>query len=531
MQEEEIQKGPVEITEDEEILNATVNIVTEPLPDNILEPTVMDTTFDYFGNDLMLLMPAVGSLPVAYDYEGEVRWYLSTNLTWAPTMLENGHLLLGTDRLLSAPYYTTGLYEIDFLGKIYREYMLPGGYHHDVYEMSNGNFLIGTNDFDSTVEDIIVEVERNTGEIIKTWDVADYLPMLEGMAEMWTTFDWFHNNSIYYDETTDSIILSGRHQDAVISIGYTTNKLNWIIGDPTNWDSLIVDEYFFMPLGNVEWSYAQHSAKVLENGDIFIFDNGNNRSKLREDDILAEDNYSRGVIYRTNSISNTIEQVYQFGKELGSDFYSPYISNVDYYSEGNYLIHSGGIATVNSEVLNIPAPLSENFLDAVLNSITIEVLDGNVAYRLEVPSHFYRAKRISIYTDYSSFSFGQVITLGNFNKTPTTDEEFNKRYNFFVTVPAEYELNLTKEEDRLTINAVFNKNEVVYVVLDNSFGRLVYSVPTGSNTYTAMCTVVSDGDSRFISYYINEEEMSGTYQVFLYIDGKEYNTYQKVIFK
>ena len=515
-----------------ETLVSEINVLTDPTPEGIFTPTVMNTTYEYFGSDLMMLMPALGSLPVAYDYNGDVRWYLSTSLTWAPTILENGRLLLGTSRIINAPYYTTGLYEIDFLGKIYTEYILPGGYHHDVFEMSNGNLLIGTSDFESTVEDIIVELDRTTGEIVKTWDIGDYLPELDGMAEMWVTYDWFHNNSIFYDETTDSIILSGRHQDAVISIDYTTDELNWIIGDPTNWSEELVDEYFFYPISaEFEWSYAQHSAIVLENGDIFLFDNGNNRSKLREDDILAEDNYSRGVIYRYNMISMTIEQVYQFGKELGEDFYSPYISNVAYYSENNYMIHSGGHSEVNGEVLNIPAPLSEDFLSAKLNSITIEVLDGKIVYHLEVPSNFYRANRISLYSNNTIFSLGPATTLGNFIVTEDTEDDIDERHNFFVTVPKEYELELTKETDRLVINAVFNEHEVVYLVLEGSNGRIVYNIPTGSNTYTAMCIVIADGDNRIVSYYINEEGIIGTYQIYLYVNGKEYDTYEKVVFK
>ena len=514
-----------------ETLVSEVNVLTDQLPESVLTPSVIDTTYEYFGNDLMMLMPALGTLPVAYDYNGEVRWYLSTSLTWAPTILENGRLLLGTNRVIASPYYTTGLYEIDFLGKIYTEYILPGGYHHDVYEMSNGNLLVGTSDFDETVEDVIVEINRQTGEIVKSWDLADYLPELDGMAEMWTTYDWFHNNSVVYDETTDSIILSGRHQDAVISIGYSSNELNWVIGDPTNWGEDFVEEYFFTPLGDFEWSYAQHSAMVLENGNIFMFDNGNNRSKLREFDVLAEENYSRGVIYNYDMITMTISEEYQFGKELGEDFYSPYISNVDYYVDGNYLIHSGGHSEVNREVLNIPAPLSEDFLDAELNSITIEVLDDEVVYRLEVASNFYRAKRISLYTDETAFNLGPAVTLGNFIVTSESNDNFETVYNFFVTVPENYELNLEKESDRLVISAVFDKHEVVYAVLVNDNERLVYNIPTGSSTYTAMCTVISDGDNRKVSFYINEEGLSGTYKIYLYVDGKEYNTYQKVNYK
>ena len=377
-----------------ETLTSTINVLTDQLPENIVTPTVMNTTYEYFGDDLMLMMPALGTAPVAYDYNGDVRWYLSTNLTWAPTVLENGHLLLGTDKMIASPYYTTGLYELDYLGKLYKEYIIPGGYHHDVFEMSNGNLLVGTNDFDSTVEDVVVEIDYTTGFIVNSWDIGDYLPKNDGMTEMWTTYDWFHNNSIFYDENTDSIILSGRHQDAVISIGYTSRELNWIIGDPTNWSEDIVENYFFTPTNDLEWSYAQHSAIVLEDGRIFMFDNGNNRSKLRENDILSEDNYSRGVIYKLEMRTRTIEQVYQFGKGFGSNFYSPYVSNVAYYSDGNYMIHSGGHAEVAGDSLNIPAPLSEDFLIANLKSTIIEVLNDELAYHLELPSNYYRSKRI-----------------------------------------------------------------------------------------------------------------------------------------
>ncbi len=520
-----------EISGDIETLVSTTVIYTPGLPKEITFPTVIETTHEYFGDDLMMLMPALGSYPVAYDYNGDVRWYLSSKLTWAPVMLENGHLLLGTDRLVADPYYTTGLYEIDYLGKVYAEYTLPGGYHHDVFEMSNGNLLVGTSDFDGTVEDVVVELERTSGDIINTWDIEDYLPELDGMAEMWTSFDWFHNNSIFYDESTDSIILSGRHQDAVISIDYSTNDLNWVLGDPENWGTDFVDAYFFTSIGdNFEWQYAQHSAIALDNGNIFLFDNGNNRSKLRESDVLAEDNYSRGVIYDIDTTNMTIQQVYQFGKELGSAFYSPYISNVEYYADDNYLIHSGGYGEVSGETLNIPAPLSEDFQSALLNSITIEVLDGEEVYRLEVNSNFYRAKRISLYTDLTTYDLGPAEILGKFIVTETTDETFEDGFKFFDTVPPRYEVDLLKEEDRFVVNGVFDNTEIVYLILENSDNKYVYHIPTGSNTYTAMCTIVSDGDDSIVSFYVNEEGISGTYKVYLNIDGHKFDLYKKVIF-
>lgn len=187
--------------------------------------------------------------------------------------IKNGHLLLSTERLVNAPYYNTGLYEIDLLGKIYMEYSLEGGYHHDYEELPNGNLLVASNQFHNekgTVEDVIVEIDRKTGKILKQIDLKDILKMEDGKSENWSEYDWFHNNSVWYDEKTNSITLSGRHQDAVINIDYDTLKLNWIIGDPTNW-SKEYQKYFFKPLGDdFEWQWSQHAAMITLK-DMFLF--------------------------------------------------------------------------------------------------------------------------------------------------------------------------------------------------------------------------------------------------------------------
>lgn len=529
------------INGDTEELVSSLKIMTEYLPGGMITPTVMETTHDYFGSDFMLMMPALGGNPVAYDYLGDIRWYLSTSLSWAPVILENGNLLLGTDELMGAPYYSTGLYEIDFLGKIHTEYYLPGGYHHDVHEMSNGNFLIASNDFDGSLEDVIVEVNRVSGEIVNTWDIGDYISKLEGPSAMWLTYDWFQNNSIFYDEDTDSIILSGRNQDAVISLGYTSNIINWIIGDPTNWDQALVDEYFFTPTGDTfEWQYAQHSVMVLEDGNIFMFDNGNNRSKLRETDVDANDNYSRGVIYNIDPLNMTIEQVYQFGKELGSNFYSPYVSNVDYYADGHYLIHSGGHSSINGDVQNT-APPKPNLLTLVvpndptasitLNSTTIEVLDDTVVYRIELPGNFYQAKKISVYSSATTFYIGPARTLGSFAVTAESEDAIETRYNFLDTVPARINLSLLKENERLVIEGNFKETETIYVVLENSMRTYAYLIPTDGYSFTGMCTVTCEDDNNRLTFYINEEGINGTYNVYIYVNGHRYDTYKKVFFK
>ena len=125
----------------------------------------------------------------AYDINGDVRWYLTTTALWENTKLSNGHLLISTERLLSPPYYMTGLYEIDLLGKIYAEYSLPGGYHHDYFELQNGNLIVASNNFNQqnhTVEDYIVEIDRKTGEVVKKIDLQKILKKDDGKNENWT---------------------------------------------------------------------------------------------------------------------------------------------------------------------------------------------------------------------------------------------------------------------------------------------------------------------------------------------------------
>ena len=513
------------------VKTATVHIQTEELPEEVSLPTTNDTTPEYFGNDLMIMIPALKSFPVGFDYNGDVRWYLTANLSWSPEILENGRLLMGTDRLISDPYYVTGLYEIDYMGKVYREYKIPGGYHHDAVELPDGNLLVLTDDFNGTVEDKVVEIERNTGEIVKTWDIAAYLPEFDGMSEMWTTFDWFHNNSVDYDPVTDSILLSGRHQDAVISIGKTSRELNYIIGDPGNWSSAFVTNYFLTPIGEeFEWQYAQHSAMYLPNGDIFIFDNGNNKAKDSTEYVSASNSYSRGVIYRIDEAEQTIEQIYQFGKELGSEFYSPYISNVEYYDEGHYMVHSGGHGSVDGVVLNIPGPLYETPSDVDYKSMTYEIVDGVVMYYIEVPDNYYQAKRISLYTEQTTYITGKGLVLGELAETIPTDEVVNLKFSLLDTVPPRYDIVLTKESDRLKIDITLDREDVIYIVMVSDDERIMYHVPTSRTAYTAMCTATFSGDERLITYYINETNLDGDYDIYLIVNGREYHTYKHVEF-
>ena len=92
----------------------------------------------------------------------------------------------------------------------------------------------------------------------------------------------------------------------------------------------------------------------------------------------------------------TIKEVWQYGKEKGSKYYSPYISDVDYLNENHYLINFGGYSELNGKVNNTPAGLgtAQN-----LTTHIVEIKNNKELFKL------------LIYIELKSFHYTQMIHL------------------------------------------------------------------------------------------------------------------------
>lgn len=527
----------IEWEKDGEKIEKEVNIQTETLPENIILPTEVYANKEKLTNDLYFYTPSSVGYTCAYDVNGDIRFYLTNYALWKIDRLKNGHLLVSSERLINTPYYMTGMYEIDLLGKVYTEFKLKGGYHHDYYEMENGNLLVASDDFNNksgTVEDYIVELDRKTGKVVKTFDLKNVLNMEDGKSENWIAYDWFHNNSVWYDEKTNSITLSGRHQDAVINIDYDNGKLNWIIGDSTNW-SEEYQKYFFKPVGegDFEWQWSQHAAMITPEGYVFILDNGNNKSKNPDEYVPAENSYTRGVMYKIDTKEMTIEQVFEYGKERGSEFYSPYISDVDYLDSNHYIVHSGGIVYVDGVNSNKPAGFSKG---ATLVADTVELINDEVVFELKLPTNNYRVEKMSLYSKDESFKLGKANILGSLGKTEKSKTKFTpviKSKNkdaFYLS----HSITISKEKDRLVVKGLFKKDSKVNIVLYKDLFSTYYQMKISKKPYTALCVDVFTEEENengiTVTKYINSEGLKGQYSIYLEINGTLYNTEQYVVF-
>ncbi len=498
----------------------TFMIQSQPLPAEVCRCRNIQTSMDYFGKNL----------PTAYDYKGEIRWMLTENTMFDIKRLRNGHIMTGSHRFYHMPYNSTGLIELNLLGKIYREYRLPGGYHHDHFEMPDGNILSLTQDFSrGTVEDMLVLIDRKTGDILKTWDYTKIWPQDVAGSGSQDAHDWFHNNAVWYDARTNTLTLSGRHQDAVVNINYEDGKLNWIIGDPEGWPKDMQDKYFFKPVGDVknfDWQYEQHACVVLPAGDVMCFDNGHYRSKNKDKYLLNKDNFSRGVRYRINTDKMEIEQIWQYGKELGESFFSPYICNVEYYADGHYLIHSGGIGWKDghaSEKLGaFMDPKKEPGTD--ICSITVEEKDGVVRYFMEVDGNFYRAEKLQPYHDGDNAPMGEAKLLGSLEVTPTFDTipDLPKKDEM---VDSWHKVNIEEDEDRFIFHGRFERGSLAMVVLDNGEERKGYYINTTAVPHLAMCSgAYLEEDDRDVKMSISKKGLKGKNEIMVLVDDGIYDT-------
>lgn len=296
--------------------------------------------------------------PFMFDAYGDIRWYLDfrqhselSDLFYDDGMerLQNGNLYFGD-------LNGDKIYEIDMLGNTINTWDMTGyGFHHEVTEKPDGNFLATVNkNGASTVEDHIIEIDRETGQIVNVWDLRE---SLDPQRTVWDTpladisVDWFHGNALYYDETDNTIVVSGRTQGVVKLT--EENEVVWIIAPHKGWNTSgsgsDLTQYLLRPLDSTgepitdqavlsgddnhpdfEWPWYQHAPLRMPNGNVMIFDNGDNRN------YTGNRSYSRAVEYEIDREDMTIRQVWSYGKNRGEATYSRIVSDVDYDPAANH---------------------------------------------------------------------------------------------------------------------------------------------------------------------------------------------------
>ncbi|MCL2851510.1 MAG: aryl-sulfate sulfotransferase [Defluviitaleaceae bacterium] len=335
-------------TQGGEVRRVTFEVQTEPLPPE-LEKNIILTDLvqpeNYQPGFNFTFRPKA-----AFDAHGEYRWFYNHFGVLQAAMYDyNGHMLFA----VGAYHHGHALiFEVNMLGKILSVFYSPYGVCHDIAATDEGNLIV-TGSRGDTIEDFIYEIDVTTGEIVNRLDLKRVLQRTRTggfMAYENYPDNWFHHNAIVYDN--GSIIVSGRNQSAVVKLSWPEGELEWILSDHTGWNPMF-HNYLFTPVGaGFEWSRGQHTPTILhdfdnnpDTMDILLLDNGNARflhdgelqRALANNEVIWPERYSRMVHYRINLRTMTIQQIWQFGKELGETYFARWGSSAQMLENGNRL--------------------------------------------------------------------------------------------------------------------------------------------------------------------------------------------------
>jgi arylsulfate sulfotransferase len=378
----------------------TLEIETQALPNLFprIEIDKLDRSkmeFGWHGCDMHFANNGTfKSIPLIFDDQGVVRWYLDLSF--------HGKMVAPFQRLQDGTILMAGrqtIYEFDMLGKQLKQTGINSNYgmHHDILEIPNGNLLICVGKRNAYINlngeqilsdsDFIMEYSRSESKIVREWDLAKNLDVDRADLNFFRPGDWLHMNGLAYDEKDNSIIVSGKNQ-GLIKIGWD-DELKWILAPKKNWgksgrngDGFGIAPYLLTAVDDnlnrysdaiqngisisddFEFPWGPHAPKLLPNGNLLVFDNGASRS------FGNEFKYSRAVEYKINEQNKTVEQIWQYGKERKTEFFSAIVSDVDLLpSTSNILVTSGYInpkENHSGKIVEVNPTTNEEVFEATL---------------------------------------------------------------------------------------------------------------------------------------------------------------------
>jgi arylsulfate sulfotransferase len=241
--------------------------------------------------------------------------------------------------------------------------------HHDLVRTGHDTFLslsieiltvddYPTSDTDPAAPTQTAQIEADVavefgsdGGLLDSWPLAEILdPTRIGYGSLRAddngVFDWSHSNAIIHDPSDDSLIVSVRHQDAVIKFSRATGRLEWILGPPANWTAAF-QPFLLTPVGALSWPYHQHAPMFTPSGTLLLFDNGNFRASPF-DGQPTQDGPSRAVEYAIDEARMVVRQVWEYGVPPAEGIFSSAVGDADWMPQtGNVLMDFGNTTNVN----------------------------------------------------------------------------------------------------------------------------------------------------------------------------------------
>ncbi len=315
-----------------------ITMTTSGLPELLNDAVKVEVASGETAYGLTMVYGQKTQYPYAFDGAGEIRWYLEKETGDSGLFaLSNQHFVMqdktGYTPSILKPQ-ATNLLELDYLGRCYTEYYVANGTHHEIIEKEpGGNLLVLSSSLDGHVEDLILELDRGSGEVVNSLNLAEIF------GETYVNkIDWAHMNTVSYQPEDDTILISPRNLHSAMKINWTTHELEWILGDPEFWSGTGFEDYVLQPTEQFYWHYQQHAVYQVEDDldqdpdtiHISMFDNHVKSSRKVESYDKRKDSYLK--IYTVNEAQKTVSLEKEFAVQR-----SKITSNAVYDGESGHL--------------------------------------------------------------------------------------------------------------------------------------------------------------------------------------------------
>ncbi|MFD1419999.1 aryl-sulfate sulfotransferase [Lactiplantibacillus songbeiensis] len=386
----------------------TYVVKTSKLPSDIGTNTLKTSTPSKMvlgtGNTKLTFAVSSQGLTYGLDAQGQVRWYATNKISHVFKPLKNGRLLVLTKKKTRDSKYNA-LRITDYYGRIYKQYNFSGMFptkadpnkqavntviHHDAIELPNGDFLLTVDDGSAKyVEDTMIQIDRQSGKIKKIIDLKRVL-----FKSAYTKYkathrsdgkkDWFHQNSMVYDQKHNLLIVSGRNQSMILGLNYRTGKLKWILGAdqkiPTAYK-----KYLIKPAKGTKFQYngGQHAINILaesDGGNVLHLEYYDNNVAVTRGDLKTSKKYSFGTEVSLNQQAKAVKTLWSYGQSRGQANFTNIVGSSYNVGQGNTLIGFGyADSGKRSEFVEVNRQTNQVVFDVNRTNFTA----GDWSYRAE----------------------------------------------------------------------------------------------------------------------------------------------------
>jgi len=326
-------------------LDFEIIVNNDPYPANIfLHTTGAQPRYMAIIDSLINPSWFINSGPLGLDFkvnQNKLSYFNKNNKSW---IILNEYMV-ETDTLECVNGYDADYHDIQLLAN--------GGYLLQAYDSISVNMseIISGGNTNAMVILLIIQEFDSNKNLIFEWNAWEHLNIADydNLDLTDNKIVWMHGNSIHVD-VDSNIIISNRRSSEVIKIDRNNGEVIWYFGGPNNEFSITNDPY--------NGFSRQHDVRRIENGNILLFDNGNDHDPP----------ISRAVEYEIDESEKTADLVWDFSHPQG--YVGLAMGSVQRLPNNNTLINWG-------RLLNQGAVITE--VD----------YDKNIVFEIQYPYPFY----------------------------------------------------------------------------------------------------------------------------------------------